>query len=147
MTQAFPSRPVPAVSGVVLEREEVLLVRRKVPPYEGRWSFPGGAVEVGETMHEAVVREAREETGLDVRPVELVGAYDSIVEADGEVRFHYVLVDFLCRLVGGELRSGTDASAAEWVPLANLKKMDLTPLAQRAIGDAVRVRGSAADGR
>ena len=135
MTQDFLSRPVPAVSGVVLEREEVLLVRRKEPPYVGRWSFPGGTVEVGEAMHEAGVREVREETGLDVRPVELVGAYDSIVKQDGEVRFHYELVDFLCQLVGGELRPGTDASAAEWVPLVNLEKMDLTPLAHRATMD------------
>lgn len=139
--------PRPAVSGVVLQGQEVLLVRRKAPPYVGQWSLPGGAVEVGETMHEAVVREVREETGLEVQPVTLVGAYDSIVEEDGEVRFHYVLVDFLCRLVGGALRPGTDASAAEWVPLANLERMDLTPLAQRAITDAVHIRGDAAEGR
>ncbi len=97
-------------------------------------------------MHEAVVREVREETGFDVRPVEPVGA-NSIVKQDGEGCFHYVLVDFLCQLVGGELRPCTDASAAEWVPLVNLEKMDLTPLAHRATMDAVWIRDVAADGR
>ncbi|MFQ5920016.1 MAG: NUDIX hydrolase [Thermoplasmata archaeon] len=147
MTRDFPARPVPAVSGVVFRGEEVLLVRRKVAPYAGQWSLPGGAVEVGETMHEAVKREVREETGLDVHPSHLVGAYDSIVEEEGEIRFHYVLVDFLCELVGGTLTPGTDASAAEWVPLADLETRELTPLARRALAEAARIRGNAAEGR
>ncbi|MFQ5552647.1 MAG: NUDIX domain-containing protein, partial [Thermoplasmata archaeon] len=83
MTRDFPTRPVPAVAGVVFRGEKVLLVRRKVPPYEGSWSLPGGAIELGETLTQAVVREVREETGLDVDPIGLVGVYDNIVEEEG----------------------------------------------------------------
>ncbi len=140
VTRDFPPRPIPAVSGVLFRGNEVLLVRRKVAPYVGRWSLPGGSVEVGETLREAVVREVLEETGLDVRPTELVGAYDSIVEEGGGVRFHFVLLDFLCQIVGGRLRPGSDASATEWVRLADLEEVDLTPLARTAILEAVRLR-------
>lgn len=122
-----------AVAGVVFRDAEVLLVRRKAPPYAGRWSLPGGAVEVGETMHEAVVREVREEVGLDVEPMELVGVYDNIVKEGGRVRFHYTLVDFLCRPVGSRLRPGTDAAEAQWVSLRDLDGVDMTPLARTAI--------------
>jgi len=97
-------------------------------------------VKVGETLREAVVREVLEETGLDVRPMELVGAYDSIVEKGGGDRFHFVLLDFLCRIVGGQLRPGSDASATEWVPVADLEEVDLTPLARTAVLEAVRLR-------
>ncbi len=75
-----------------------------------------------------------------MRPMELVGAYDSIVEEGGGVRFHFVLLDFLCQIVGGRLRPGSDASATEWVPLADLEEVDLTPLARTAILEAVRLR-------
>ncbi len=97
-------------------------------------------MEVGETLREAGVREVLEETGLDVRPMELVGAYDSIVEEGGGVRFHFVLLDFLCQMVGGELRPGSDVSATEWVPVADLEEVDLTPLARTTILEAVRLR-------
>lgn len=91
-------------------------------------------------MHEAVRREVREETGLDVRPLRLVGAYDSILEEEGGFRFHNILVDFLCELVGGLIRPASDASEAEWVPLLNLDSKELMPLTRRAIADATRIR-------
>ncbi len=97
-------------------------------------------MEVGETLREAGVREVLEETGLDVHPMELVGAYDSIVEEGGGVRFHFVLLDFLCQMVGGELRPGSDVCATEWVPVADLEEVDLTPLARTTILEAVRLR-------
>lgn len=140
VTPDFPSRPVPAAAGVVFRDAEVLLVRRKASPYAGRWSLPGGAVELGETVHDAVVREVREETGLDVEPKEVVGVYDNIITEGDRVRFHYLLVDFLCRLIGGELDPGSDASAAEWVPPEDLEGVDLTPLAREAIEEARGIR-------
>lgn len=145
MTQDFPGRPVPAVSGVIFRDEEVLLVQRKVPPYAGRWSLPGGAVEVGETLHQAVVREVAEETRLEVEPVSLVGVYDNIVEECGRVRFHYTLVDFLCRLIGGRLHAGSDAGEARWVSLRDLDDVDLTPLARAAIREALSLRDEEED--
>ncbi|MFQ5986003.1 MAG: NUDIX hydrolase [Thermoplasmata archaeon] len=139
MTRDFPTRPVPAVAAVVFRDEKVLLVRRKVPPYAGSWSLPGGAVELGETMTQAVVREAREETGLDVEPIGLVGVYDNIVEEEGRIRFHYTLIDFLCRAIGGRLVPGSDAADARWVALNDLEEVDLTPLARTAIREASSV--------
>ncbi|MFQ5909076.1 MAG: NUDIX hydrolase [Thermoplasmata archaeon] len=133
VTRDFPERPVPAVAGIVFRGQEVLLVQRKVPPSAGRWSLPGGAVELGETLHQAVVREVAEETGLEVEPVSLVGVYDNIVEEGERVRFHYTLVDFVCRLVGGRLHPGSDAGDARWVSLRDLDQVDLTPLARKAI--------------
>ena len=132
--------PIPAVSGIVFQGEAVLLVQRKVAPYRGLWSLPGGAIEGGETMHAAVEREVREETGLEVQPLALVGAYDSIVEEEGTIQFHYVLVGWLCRHVGGELHPGSDADDARWTPLDSLEGVELTPLAGQAIREALRLR-------
>jgi mutator protein MutT len=142
VTREFPARPVPAVAGIVFRGEEVLVVQRKAAPYAGRWSLPGGAVEVGETLHQAVTREVAEETGLEVEPVRLVGVYDNIVEEGGRIRFHYTLIDFLCRLVGGRTHPGSDASEARWVSLGDLEGVHLTPLARKAIEAAEELRGA-----
>lgn len=140
MTREFPERPVPAVAGIVLRGEEVLVVLRKADPYAGRWSLPGGALEVGETLHQAVIREVAEETGLKVEPVRLVGVYEHIVEEGGRIRYHFTLIDFLCRLVGGRLHPGSDAGEARWVSLGDLEGVDLTPLARKAIEAAGKLR-------
>ena len=119
----FPSRPIVGVGAVVLDGDRVLLVRRANEPLKGEWSVPGGAVDAGETLRAAIIREVREETGLDVDPGPIVDVLDRIrLEPDGRARFHYVLVDFLCRVVGGTLCCGTDAAAAEWVPVAALDR-------------------------
>ena len=91
----------------LFEEDRVLLVKRAHPPIQGQWSIPGGVLEVGEMVREAAVREAREETGLMVEPGELLGVYDRILrDPEQRVQYHYVLIDFLCRPVGGELGSG-----------------------------------------
>ena len=93
----------------------MLLVRRGREPLKGQWSIPGGLIELGESMHQAVVREVREETGLIVEPVELVELLDRIHRESNRVRFHYVIADYLCRVTGGSLRAGSDAQAVRWV--------------------------------
>ena len=124
----YPARPIVGVGGVVIDDGRVLLVRRGHEPLKGRWSIPGGGVEVGETLEAAVVREVREETGLDVEVGALVDVLDRIRPAsDGRTLYHYVLIDFLCRPTGGLLCSGTDALEAEWVPVANLPQYQLAP--------------------
>ena len=111
----YPQTPMVGVGAVVIDGDQVLLIRRGQQPMKGQWSLPGGALEVGETLLDGVRREVREETGLEVEPVALIEVLDRIVrDEDGRVRFHYVLVDYLCRVTGGELCCATDAVDARW---------------------------------
>lgn len=119
--RSYPPRPVVGVGAIVLDADRVLLIRRAHEPLKGQWSLPGGGVELGETLEQAVAREVREETGLDVEVGPIVDVLDRITsDADGRVEHHYVLVDFVCRPAGGVVHSASDADAAEWVPLAAL---------------------------
>jgi ADP-ribose pyrophosphatase YjhB (NUDIX family) len=111
----FPVTPLVGVGAVVVEQGRVLLVQRGTEPAKGQWSIPGGLIDVGESLREAVAREVLEETGLVVEPLELIELLDRI-HRDGErVRYHYVIADYLCRVVGGELLAGSDADAVRWV--------------------------------
>ncbi len=117
------ARPTVAVGGIVFDDEgRVLLIRRARPPHAGRWSIPGGKVGTGETLAAAVARELREETGLEVEVGPLALWLERIVPG-----FHYVILDFLAREVGGTLRAGDDATDARWVDDAGLPGLDTTP--------------------
>ncbi|HZT75758.1 MAG TPA: NUDIX hydrolase [Vicinamibacterales bacterium] len=118
----FPDRPIVGVGAVVVDGDRVLLVRRGHEPLKGQWSIPGGAVELGETLETACAREVREETGLDVEVGPMIDVFDRIrVDADGRTRYHYVLVDFVCRPMGGTLACASDAIDAVWVSPAELR--------------------------
>jgi 8-oxo-dGTP diphosphatase len=111
----YPERPIVGVGAVVVSDGRVLLVRRGHEPLKGEWSLPGGAVEVGETLRAAVAREVLEETGLEVDVGLVVEVLDRIVsDPDGRARYHYVLIDYLCRPVGGTLSCASDAEQAVW---------------------------------
>ncbi len=110
--------PLVGVGGVVVHQNRVLLVQRGNEPLLGQWSIPGGLIDVGETLREAVIREVKEETGLDVEPIELIELLDRIHRQDGRVRYHYVIADYLCRVAGGTLGAASDAAAARWVERA-----------------------------
>lgn len=121
----YPSAPILGVGAVTIEEDRVLLVRRNQEPLLGQWSVPGGAVEVGETLEEAIAREVHEETGLTVTPTAMLKTFDRIErDAAGRVRFHYVLVDFLCSLVSTQKtpHAASDVSEAMWVPLKTLRQ-------------------------
>jgi len=118
MDREFPETPLLGVGAVVENEGRVLLVRRGNEPLKGDWSLPGGLLEVGEALPDGVVREVREETGLIVEPVELIELLDRIHRDGKRVRYHYVIADYLCRVVGGTLQAGSDADAAQWVERA-----------------------------
>ena len=124
----YPERPIVGVGGVVLDGDRVLLVRRGNEPLKGEWSLPGGAVEVGETLETAVAREVLEETGLVVDVGPMIDVLDRVrVDPDGRVRYHFVLIDYLCRPTGGTLCCATDAAAATWAAIADLAAFSLAP--------------------
>ena len=116
----YPTRPIVGVAGAVVADGKVLLIRRGSEPMRGTWSLPGGALETGETILEGVAREVLEETGLRVKPLELLAMLDRIVRDEhGAVEYHYVLLDWLCELAEttqiDEARAGSDALEIAWV--------------------------------
>ncbi len=122
----YPDRPIVGVGGILVDRNRVLLVRRGVEPLRGQWSIPGGAVEVGESLVDALTREIAEETGLQVRVLGLVEVLDRILHArDGRVQYHYVLIDYLCQPVGGALEAASDAAEVRWVERDKLSEYGL----------------------
>ena len=137
----FPGRPVPAVAALVFRDGSVLLVKRRDEPNRGRWSPPGGSLELGETVEEAAVRETLEETGVTVRPVRVVDVRDFLErDADGRVRWHYVLMNVLCDHVSGEPYPASDADNARFIPLKELGEYEVTATAQEALERASRMR-------
>jgi 8-oxo-dGTP diphosphatase len=126
MQREFPEVPLIGVGAVIIEGPRVVLVKRAHPPLQDRWSIPGGVLEVGELVREAAIREAREETGLVVEPVELLGVYDRVLRnAEQRVQYHYVLIDFLCRRVTGDLAAASDAAEVRWFTREELPGMKL----------------------
>jgi ADP-ribose pyrophosphatase YjhB (NUDIX family) len=130
--------PSVGVGGVVIHGGRVLLIRRGKPPLYGRWVVPGGTVELGEPLEHALVREMREETGLEVEPVELLTVFDRIQRDGSDVQYHYVIVDYLCRLRpgGGEARAGSDALEVAWAGPGELAQYDLPPKALEVVREA-----------
>ena len=126
MKREFPDHPMVGVGGVVIHRGRVLLIRRGGEPLKGEWSLPGGLVELGEDLAEAARRELKEETGLDVEPLEILTVFDRIFREGRRVRYHFVIVDFACRLKGGRLAPASDVLDARWVRREDLRDYHLT---------------------
>lgn len=114
----------------------MLLIRRGKEPLRGRWVVPGGTVELGETLEHALVREMDEETGLRVEPGEVLLVFDRITREEGVVRYHYVIVDYLCTYLSGDARAGSDAEAVAWVRPEDLPAYDLPQKAREVVQDA-----------
>lgn len=126
MNREFPELPLVGIGAIIIDGNRVILVKRAHPPIQGHWSIPGGVLEVGEMVREAAVREAREETGLIVETGELLGVYDRILrDPERRVQYHYVLIDFLCRTVGGELLAASDAADVRWFTREDLPTLNL----------------------
>src|SRR5271170_2799037 len=128
MQREFPETPLVGIGAIIIENARVVLVKRAHPPLQAEWSIPGGVLEIGELLREAAIREAREETGLIVDPGELLGVYDRIIflrNPEQRVQYHYVLIDFLCRRVAGDLAAASDAAEVGWFTREELPELKL----------------------
>ncbi len=139
----YPDRPVVGIGGVVISDGRAVLIRRGSEPLKGEWSIPGGTLEVGETLVEGIERELREETGLEVRVLELIEVFERIFAdnpgAPGPARrprYHFVILDYLCEAVGGAPRPGSDVTDFAWVREDELHRYNLTPTATRVLKKA-----------
>ena len=139
-TRKYPDRPYVGVGAVIVDGGKVLIVKRKYDPLAGQWSLPGGGVEVGETLEDSIVREMLEETGLDIEVGPVIEVLDRIPrDEDGQVRYHFVLVDYLCWPVGGELRASSDVADARFVDPSELPAYHLTKKANEVIARALEL--------
>ncbi len=140
-SREYPVRPFVGVGGVGFVDGRVVLVKRRHEPLAGQWSLPGGAVELGETLAEGLRRELREEIGIETRVGPLVELFDRITrDDDGRVRFHYVLADYVCQHVSGELRPGSDAAAVALADPDHLSPYALTEKVTAVIRRAITLR-------
>lgn len=140
-SRRYPRHPLLGVGALILDRDRILMAERGGEPLKGWWSIPGGLVETGESLEEAVCREVREETGLRVRPLGVVKIFERIMrDAKGAAEYHYVLIDYLCRMTGGALRAGDDVSRVEWVRRRDLSGMHITEGTPGVIEKAFRDR-------
>ncbi len=138
----YPARPIVGIGVVVLRDDSVLLVRRGKPPNIGSWTLPGGAQEIGETTETAARRELLEETGIEVGPLQLAATVDSIRrDEEDRIQYHYTIIDYCGRWVGGEPIAGSDVTEAVWAPLDALERFELWSEAHRVIAISRRLLG------
>ncbi len=141
MTREYPKHPILGVGGIIFNGDRVLLARRNQEPGKGQWSLPGGMVELGETLKQALVREIREEAGIEIRIGGLARLLDRIIHDDGKrVQYHYVIVDYWAEMVSGEPRAASDVSDLRFVPLEEVQGMAVHRDVKETIGMAVKMR-------
>jgi mutator protein MutT len=123
----YPKQPLVGVGAIIIKDGKILLEKRKSEPGRGKWSIPGGLVELGESISQTVVREVAEETGLEVYALELIDVVDNVVrDENGEVKYHFVIIDYFVKLKGGNVKASSDAEELRWVSLDEVEKYDLT---------------------
>jgi ADP-ribose pyrophosphatase YjhB (NUDIX family) len=126
-TRRHPAHPIPGVGALIFDGDRILLVERGREPLKGYWSLPGGAVETGELLEDALRREVREETGLEVEILCMLEIFQRIMPGDdGRVEYHYILLDYLCRVVSGTLEASDDASRAAWFRAGEIEGLKIT---------------------
>ena len=139
-TRKYPDRPYVGVGAVIVDEGRVLIVKRRYEPLAGQWSLPGGAVELGETLEASIAREMLEETGLEIEVGPVIEVFDRITRDEtGSVRYHFVLVDYLCWPIGGALAAGSDVADAIFVDPSDLERYALTVKAMDVIARALEL--------
>jgi 8-oxo-dGTP diphosphatase len=137
----YPSAPIVGVGGVVIRGGRALLIKRGGPPLQGQWSIPGGTLELGESLQEGVRRELLEETGIEVKVLDLIEVFDRIFrDASGKIQYHFVIVDYLCEALSGEASPASDVTHTAWVTQEDLKAYNLTEAATRVLTRAYAMR-------
>jgi len=137
----YPKHPLVGVGAILLNRDRILMAQRGKEPLKGWWSLPGGALETGESLADGVRREVREETGLEIRPLGVLEIFERIMrDSNGEAEYHYVLIDYVCRIIGGTLCAGDDVCRVEWVRRSELVKLQITEGTLGVIEKAFRER-------
>ena len=127
MKRLYPKKPLVGVGAVIVCNGRILLEKRKGEPGKGKWSIPGGLVELGERAEQTVIREVREETNLEVESPELIDVVDSITfDEGGRIKYHFVIIDYFVKLKGGTVKAADDAAELKWVPFNEVEKYDLT---------------------
>ena len=140
MNREYPERPIVGVGGVILLEGKVVLVRRRFEPLAGRWSLPGGMLEVGETLEAGVSREMTEETGLEIEVGPVIEVFDRITyDKSQRVQFHFALVDYLCWPSGGQLQAGSDVDRAVLAAPSDFQNYNLTEKVTEVIGRALKL--------
>lgn len=143
MIRSYPDRPIVGVGAVIIHDGRALIVQRAGEPRKGEWTVPGGVLEIGETLRSGTEREVLEETGLVVKAGPVVDVFENIwPDAVGKTQFHYVLVDFLCELISGELKVATDASDARWITLEELDGWELIGKTAQAIRKGFQMKNA-----
>jgi 8-oxo-dGTP diphosphatase len=127
LRRLYPNRPIVGIGAIIIQEGKILLEKRRSAPGKGKWSIPGGLVDLGENIEHAVVREVKEETGLDVAEPRLVDVVDHVnLDEKGAVKYHFVIVDYLVNLVRGVPKAASDAEDLKWVPFSEVEEYDLT---------------------
>ena len=130
----YPQRPIVGLGAAILSPQGIVLIKRGNPPRLGAWSLPGGAQDLGETVKEGIIREVKEETGLDVKVLEIIDVVDSINrDPDGRIKYHYTLVDACVIVTGGTLQASSDAMDAQWFSLTKIADLNLWSETNRII--------------
>jgi 8-oxo-dGTP diphosphatase len=125
----YPQAPIPAVGALVFRDGKILTIKRAQEPGKGKWSIPGGRIELGETSFEAARREVMEECSIEVEIERVLDSVDNIIrDADGRVKYHFVIIDLMAKYVDGQIKAGSDAEECRWVTVQELLEMDITPM-------------------
>ncbi len=141
MTRSYPSAPMVGVGIITFNnKNKVLLVKRGNEPSKGLWSLPGGLVELGERVREAGIREVKEECNIDIEPEDVISVVDLILEdSDGKVKYHYILIDYLAKYIGGELKPQSDVSDVTWFSQDELKELDIPEVTREVLEKAFKL--------
>lgn len=127
LRRLYPNQPITGVGAVIVLDDRILLEKRKGEPGRGKWTIPGGLVELGESAEQTVLREVKEETNLEVEKPELIDVVNKIdLDRQGQTKYHFVIIDYFVKLKGGELKPGDDAAELRWVPFSDVETYNLT---------------------